>query len=109
MFPASDAPTYRKTNGYPAALVFVVALTIWCSLVMGLVERWYWRKQAAAGVVPQPNADDEESEADQTSVEKVAEVAAKEVDARDESVERATQGDGVVEKKGAWEQPRSVD
>lgn len=41
MFPASDAPTYRKTHGYTAALVFVVGMTIWCSFVLGGIEKWY--------------------------------------------------------------------
>ncbi|KAK7533544.1 permease of the major facilitator superfamily [Phyllosticta paracitricarpa] len=86
MFPASDAPKYRKTHGYPAALVFVVALTIWCSLVMGLIERWYWRKQAAA-------RDDYE----ETSVEETdGDVSAREADV-------------VVEKKGVLERSRGVD
>ncbi|EKG18412.1 Methyltransferase type 11 [Macrophomina phaseolina MS6] len=57
MFPANDAPTYRKTHGYIAALVFVVALTLWCSVVLGGVERWYYKKQAQARPVEEGSAE----------------------------------------------------
>jgi hypothetical protein len=39
MFPSSQAPTYSQTHGYPAALVFVIALTLMCSVGIGLMER----------------------------------------------------------------------
>ncbi|KAF2086297.1 MFS general substrate transporter, partial [Saccharata proteae CBS 121410] len=45
MFPASDAPEYKQTHGYVAGLVFVIALTLWCSIIMGAIERWYYTRQ----------------------------------------------------------------
>ncbi|KAL0264264.1 hypothetical protein SLS55_000211 [Diplodia seriata] len=47
LFPASEAPEYKGTRGYVVGLVFVVALTGWCAVVLGGVERWYVQKQAA--------------------------------------------------------------
>jgi len=41
MFPANDAPKYRQTHGYIAALIFVIALTIWTSLVLGWFDRYH--------------------------------------------------------------------
>ncbi|KAB2575634.1 Pantothenate transporter liz1 [Lasiodiplodia theobromae] len=64
LFPASDAPTYRSTHGYIAALVFVVALTLWCSLVLGGIERWYYKKQAEAAAVAEVEEGSVEEEAD---------------------------------------------
>jgi MFS transporter, ACS family, pantothenate transporter len=32
LVPSSQAPTYKGTHGYAAALVFVVALAVWSSL-----------------------------------------------------------------------------
>lgn len=59
MFPANDAPTYRKTHGYIAALVFVVALTLWCSVVLGGIERWYYKRQVQS--VAEENGSEEAS------------------------------------------------
>lgn len=50
VFPSSEAPYYRQTNGFSYALAFTVLLTFWTGVGLPLLETWkndknYFRKQ----------------------------------------------------------------
>lgn len=49
MFPSSQAPAYSGTHGYAAALVFVVCLTLWTSVVIIFFQKRDEKKFASRG------------------------------------------------------------
>lgn len=46
-FPSSQAPHFAKTHGWPSALVFVVALTLWTGVVVPVWQRRMEGRKAA--------------------------------------------------------------
>lgn len=43
--PSGDAPRFTETNGWPSALSWVVALTLFTGVCVPLIQRYYDRKQ----------------------------------------------------------------
>ena len=68
LFPSSGAPTYRKTHGYVAALVFVVCLGLWTSIGMFFVERWAAKKAARKEVSPEGSVDGRSSAEEKVAI-----------------------------------------
>lgn len=46
-FPSSEAPHFTKTHGWPSALAFVIALTLWTGIGLPLVQRHFQRREAS--------------------------------------------------------------
>lgn len=46
VFPSSEAPYYRRTNGFSFALAFSVLLTFWTGIGLPLMERWRYKKKS---------------------------------------------------------------
>lgn len=44
MFPTSEAPRFERTKGYAFGIGWVVAMILWCGLLLPLVERRFGRK-----------------------------------------------------------------
>lgn len=43
-FPTSQAPAFKSTHGWPSALAFVVALTVWCSVCIPLMQKYFSKR-----------------------------------------------------------------
>ncbi len=43
-FPSSQAPRFAQTHGWPSALAFVIALTLWMGLGLPAVQKWGERR-----------------------------------------------------------------
>lgn len=41
MFPTSQAPRFQGTHGYVFGVVWVAVMTIWLSVILPLVERYF--------------------------------------------------------------------
>lgn len=44
MFPTSEAPRFKRTHGYAFGIAWVVAMIVWCGMLLPLVERRFSRK-----------------------------------------------------------------
>jgi ACS family pantothenate transporter-like MFS transporter len=45
--PSGQAPEFKQTHGWPSALAFVIALTLWTGAGIPLMERFYGTKKSS--------------------------------------------------------------